>query len=342
MKVLVTHELFPPECFRMGERIAFLVADELRKRGMDVKVVTTGNPKIKRYKGLPTIRLKMSRYMMNIAFPWIMPYAKDVDIIQTNNYNACLSSFIAGKLLDKPVVCLVHGMYGRKWLNMRGPILGRISMWMEKFQINHSYNKIIFMSEHARNEAINIGVPRKITKYIKPGIEFYKYKIKKKEPFVLFVGRLAKQKGLDYLLEAARAIPNVKFIIAGEGEQEKELKSKATDNVKFVGFVSGDRLIDLYSRALIFCLPSIGETLGFVHLEAMASGCAIVSTIPLDYEGITVKPADSKQLKEAIEKLVKNPDMAIRMGKKNREKAKTYRWDSFIDELIKVYEEVKS
>jgi len=231
MKVLITHELFPPECFRMGEKIAFLIADRLRKKGIGVKVVTTGNPKIKKYMELETVRLNMHRYFMNLATPWIIPHAKDADIIQTNNYNACLSSFIAGRLLRKPVLCLVHGMYGKRWLKIRGPILGRLSMWVEKMQIDHRFDKIIFMSEFARKQALKIGVPKRITEVIKPGIDFKKYKVRKKEPFVLFVGRLAKQKGLDYLIEAARELPDVKFIIAGEGKEGKRLKTSTVVNI---------------------------------------------------------------------------------------------------------------
>ncbi|MFQ6118898.1 MAG: glycosyltransferase family 4 protein, partial [Methanosarcinales archaeon] len=159
-------------------------------------------------------------------------------------------------------------------------------------------------------------------------------------PFVLFVGRLAKQKGLEYLIEAARELPETNFLLAGSGEQEKKLKSIAPENVKFMGFVREKKLIDLYSRALIFCLPSIGETFGFVQLEAMASGCAIVSTVPLECKGIKVEAMDSKALKNAIGKLINNPKLAIKMGKKNRMLAKKYNWNSFIDRLIKIYEEI--
>lgn len=340
MKILITHELFPPECYRMGEKVVYEIAKRLKKKNFEVEVVTTGNPNIKNFDNIQTIRLPVHRYFMNLAIPWIYKYAKNVDLIQTNNYNACFPSFVAGKLLKKPVICLVHGMYGKKWLAMRKNVLGAISMLVENFQIKHSYDKIIFLSDFARDAGLNLGIPKKITEVIKPGIEYKKYKMRKKEPFVLFVGRLAIQKGLDYLIEVAKELPKVKFVIVGGGEQEKRLKSIAPNNMKFLGFVSEDELIDLYSRAMIFCLPSVGETFGFVQLEAMASGCAIVSTMPLDYSGIKVEVGNPKEIKDAIIYLINHPEIALKMGKKNRKKAKEYDWDIFIEKLIKIYKNV--
>lgn len=340
MKVLITHELFPPEVWRMGEKVMYEIARKLKDRGIEIKVLTTGNPKIKGINGIPTVRLPINRYLMNLSVFNICKHVKGFDLIQTSNYNACFPSFLAGKLLGKPVVCLVQGAYGEKWLKMRGPLFGSISMIAEKFQINHDYDKMIFLSDYARKAALDIGVDKKITEVIKPGIELKKYKIGKKEPFVLFAGRLAKQKGLEYLIEAAKELPETDFLIAGSGEQERKLKSIAPKNVKFLGFVSGKKLIELYSKALIFCLPSIGETFGFVQLEAMASGCAIVSTVPFEFSGIRVEAGNSKMLKDAIEKLLNNKKMTIRMGRKNRMLAKKYDWDSFIDRLIEIYEKI--
>ena len=98
--------------------------------------------------------------------------------------------------------------------------------------------------------------------------------------------------------------------------------------------------MDLYAEAPVFCLPSIAETFGLVILEAMASGCAIVSTVPLDYEGVKVDIGNVGQLKEAIRFLFDNRDVSLKMGEMNREKAKDFSWDGFAEKLINVYEEV--
>jgi glycosyltransferase involved in cell wall biosynthesis len=339
MKILITHEVFPPEAFGGGELVVFEIARRLIMNGFDVKVLTTGNPRIKEYNGIPTIRLPVHRYLMNLTAPWIYRYSRDCDLIQTNNYNACYPSFLAGKWAKKPIVCLVHGIYGDGWIDMRGQVLGRLSKWIEKFQLCQKYNKIIFLSEHARKEGLKMGIPKGITEVIKPGIPrgFKSYKMGKKEQFVLFVGRLAKQKGLDYLIAAAKELPDVKFILAGKGEEEKRLKSIAPQNVEFLGFVSQEKLIKLYAKAQIFCLPSIGEGFGLVLLEAMASGCAIISTIDIGQKGILIKPKSSEEIVRAVKFLIDNKEEAREMGKRNRELARGFTWEKFFRDLIKVY-----
>jgi glycosyltransferase involved in cell wall biosynthesis len=338
MKVLITHELFPPEVWRMHEKLVYEITKRLTQNNVEVKVLTTGNPKLKRFDGIKTIRIPIHRYLMNLSLPWVLWHARDVDVIQTNNYNACFSSYLAGKILRKPVLCLISGMYGERWIEMRGPLLGRISMWVEKNQAAHDFTKVLFLSEYGKKNGIKIGIKRKLTQVLKPGIDFKKYKVENKEPFVLFVGRLSKQKGIGYLLEAARSLPGVRFVIVGTGEQEGELKKMAPPNVEFTGFISEKKLLDVYSRALIFCLPSLGETFGFVQLEAMASGCAIISTMPLDYRGKKIEAGDIKQLIESIKYLIRNRKIAEKMGRENRKIAETYKWDSFIKSLIGLYE----
>ncbi|MEM5882885.1 MAG: glycosyltransferase family 4 protein [Candidatus Aenigmatarchaeota archaeon] len=341
MKVLLTHELFLPDHPIGGELAVYEIARRLKERGIEITVLTTGNPKIREYKGIPTIRIPVHRYMMNLALPFILKYAKKVDLIQTNNYNACFPSWVAAKILKKPVVCIVHGMYGNGWIEMRGPILGRISKIVEKIQIIPSYDKVIFLSEYARKEGIKQGVKLERTEVLLPGLlKKVSYKKTKKEPFVLFVGRIAKQKGIDYLIEAARKLPEIKFVVVGKGEEERRIKSISPENVEFLGFVSDEKLAELYSKALVFCLPSVGEGFGFVLLEAMASGCAIVSTVPLDFCGVHVKFGNVEELANSIKCLIENKGKARKMGKNNIKKVKAYNWNKFIDKLIEIYEEI--
>ena len=72
----------------------------------------------------------------------------------------------------------------------------------------------------------------------------------------------------------------------------------------------------------------------------MASGCPIVSTIPLGYKGMVVKPGNVRGMTKAINYFVKNPKLTIETGKKNIELSKKYNWKSFTDNLIKLYGDV--
>lgn len=341
MKVLMTHELFMPDFHGGGEKIVYEITKGLISKGVEVTVLTTGDSSMKSFEGIPTIRLPVNRYLMNFAYHWILKYAKDFDIIQTNNYNACLPSLMAGRKLNKPVLCIVHGMYGDLWYQMRGHFFGYISKYVEKFQICRDYDRIIFYSDFAREQGLQVGIAKDRTEVIYPGIEHDNYYMGKKEPFVLFVGRLAKQKGLDYLLQAARELPDTTFKLVGEGEEDKRLRSIAPDNVEFLGFMSGQLLFDLYSRAMVFCLPSVAETFGIVILEAMASGCAVVSTVPLEYEGFNVSVGDVKALKTSLEYLISNPDNTVELGRQNRKISQAFTWERFTERLIDVYSRCK-
>ena len=148
MKVLITHELFMPDFAGGGEKLVYEMAKNLQSRGIKVKVLTTGNSKLKEYDGIPTVRLNRNRYLMNFALFSILKHAKGCDLIQTSNYNACFPSWLAGKILGKPVVCFAFGLYVKRWLKMRGWFWGTISRIVEKIQLNRSYAKNLFLSDY--------------------------------------------------------------------------------------------------------------------------------------------------------------------------------------------------
>lgn len=341
MKILLSHEIFAPDIVGGGDIIVLETARRLVKEGFKVKVITTGNPKIKSFEGIETIRLPIHRYLMNLSAPFMIPQARKADIIHTFTFNACFPSWLCAKLTSKPVVLTVLGVYRNAWQDIRGPVLGRLYKKLEKIQVNRSYDKILFISNFNREEGLKLGIPKEKTDVTIPGIEYKNFKSSKKEKHVLFVGRLSKQKGLDYLLQAAVQLPDIDFLIVGEGEERKRLEKIASKNVKFLGLIPHDdkRLYDLYSKALIFCAPSIGEGFGLVIPEAMASGCAIVSTVPLDYRDFIVKPRDVESLKNKIRYLYDNPRLAEKFGKENRKLAKKYTWDAYIKKLIEIYSE---
>lgn len=342
MRILLIYDIFMPDYVGGGEIMTYNIAKTLIKHGHDVKVLTTGNPKIKSYDGIETIRLPVNRFFLNgMVYP-IYNYAKDFDIIHIFNYNSCLPSWLVSKLLNKPIVCTILGIYLDEWLEIKGQIVGRMFKIIEKIQVNRSFDRIIFFSNFSRKLGLKMGIPRNITNVIEPGIEFEKFKKSKKEPFVLFVGRLSKQKGLDYLIESANRLKDIRFLIVGDGPERKNLEKKSPPNVEFLGFIkrSDKKLVNLYSKALVFCLPSIGEGLPLVLLESMSSGCAIVSTIPFDYYGIHVKFRDVDGLTKAIKFLINNHSLSEKYGEKNRKKVKKYTWERHVSKLEKIYEKI--
>jgi len=339
MKVLITHELFMPDFAGGGEKLVYEMAKHLQKKGVEVKILTTGNPKVKEFEGIPTIRLRRNRFLMNFALFPIMKHAKDVDLIQTSNYNACFPSWLAGKLLKKPVFCFAFGLYGKRWLKMRGKIIGTLSKIVEKIQLNRSYTKNLFLSDYSRKWGEEIGIPKKRSEVISPGLNLKNYRASIKSPYVLFSGRFAKQKGVYDIIGTAKLLHNIQFVMMGWGEEEKKLRKKAPKNVKFsnLSLKDGKKFFDMYSKASVFFLPSYGETFGFVLVEAMASGCPIVSTIPLGYKGFTVKPGDTIEMAKSIAYLMKEKSKARHMGMENIKLSKKYTWENFTDKLLALY-----
>ena len=227
--------------------------------------------------------------------------------------------------------------------------------------------KIIAISNHSKDVITNIFEQSKekvIT--ISNGYDektFYQEDYKKEEilkeleiyknydKIVCFAGRLAKNKGVDLLLQAAKEYENgnILTLIAGDGEELKNLtrmtQKLRLKDVIFLGNQSHDALRKIYNISDVCVVPSKKEAFGLVALEAIACGTPVVAInqggIPdfvNDSIGILIKDEDSLELKSAICKVLDNE---IKFDSKSLAKyAKdNYRQDLFIDRLINVYEE---
>lgn len=114
------------------------------------------------------------------------------------------------------------------------------------------------------------------------------HKIAESTPVMLFVGRVAFEKNIEFLLHAAdiarKAVPELLLIIAGEGPAARSIEKlvkalRLEDNVRLIGYMDRERLLkDCYSAADVFVFASRTETQGLVLLEAMAAGLPVIST----------------------------------------------------------------
>jgi glycosyltransferase involved in cell wall biosynthesis len=170
------------------------------------------------------------------------------------------------------------------------------------------------------------------------------------QPMVLTVARLDKQKGHTYLLEAIRQVPEAKFVFAGSGPERCSLEAQAEDlgvgeRVIFLGH--RDDITDLLACSDLFVLPSIYEGLPLSILEAMDAGKAVVATAvggtpELVREGETgflVPKRDPAALGGAIQKLLSDPKLSIRMGKAGKARVQQeYSVNTMVQRITQVYE----
>jgi len=146
------------------------------------------------------------------------------------------------------------------------------------------------------------------------------------EAGIVYLGRLSAEKGVGDLLACLKLVQKITFTIAGTGSEESHLKEIAKlypERVCFTGFVSGKEKSRLINQALAVVLPSkCYEQLPLVALEAMSAGKPLIvpdmaglgSLVKKDETGLRYKPGNVADLAEKIQRLVNNPELAIRMG----------------------------
>jgi|GEM_PF-4835176 glycosyltransferase involved in cell wall biosynthesis len=192
--------------------------------------------------------------------------------------------------------------------------------------------------------------------YVPHGVNperFYPKEIKRKldELVFIFVGRVSRRKGTEYLIKAFNKLSdnykNIKLIIIGKGAEStvSEFKKLARDSVQFIGEVPSREMNEYYNMGDVFVLPSLCEPSSLTTLEAMAAGKPIISTrggvndFFVEGEmGFWIEPGDVDELYRAMEKFVLNRDIIQPMGKKIREHViKNFTWDIVAQKLISAY-----
>jgi len=156
-----------------------------------------------------------------------------------------------------------------------------------------------------------------------------KYNLKGKD-VVMFIGRLTKEKGVEYLIDASKNI-NSEIIIIGDGSNRKHLENytrlKNAKNVRFLGYIESEETRQFYKKASVVVVPSVwDEPLGLVILEAMAMETPVVASnkggIPLavkdGYNGFLIRPRSAKAISEAVNKILSDDLLEEKLGQNAR------------------------
>jgi glycosyltransferase involved in cell wall biosynthesis len=173
----------------------------------------------------------------------------------------------------------------------------------------------------------------------------------KREPYVVYLGRLSPEKGVEILLDAVTGLPDLRVKIAGDGPQTGVLQTIARQQglqqVEFLGRVAGEEKWGLLRHATAVVVPSVCyEAFPFVVLESLAAGTPVVASnlgsLPYVVEdgksGLLFRAGDSQDLREKLAWLVQHPSEALQMGRYGRQVVeKRFSASAHYEELMQIY-----
>jgi glycosyltransferase involved in cell wall biosynthesis len=170
---------------------------------------------------------------------------------------------------------------------------------------------------------------------------------------ILFIGRIAEQKGLRFLIETAKKVVDtdsqVRFLIAGDGEMTPEVVKMVAElelekNVLFLGWVNEEEKKQLYRSSDLFVMPSPSEPFGLTPLESIRSGVPVISSDSCGFLGVvpstpTFKYYDTNQFLQMILFYLNNKDAAMAVLNNQQSDLKKHSWPKEISKIVNLINE---
>jgi glycosyltransferase involved in cell wall biosynthesis len=354
------------------ERYVEEVAKRMAERGHEVFVYARNNytdKKLKKYDGiniinLPSISSKNLDAISHTLLATIHALFQDYDVIHFNSIGPTSLSFLVK--IFKRKTALVSTFQCQDYFHQKWALPAKLYLHFSEFLTCKIPDITIVVSRILKNYVfvkygcVAARVPNGAKAQITEKDDALKNWNLEKNKYILYVGRFVRHKGIHYLIQAFKNLENkklakgLKLAIVGDGfytdDYTKEIKdlSSGQKNIIFTGPQSGENLKQLFSHALVFVQPSESEGLSLALLEAMGYGKAIVaSDIAENSEAVegntalSFKSGDAKDLEDKIAYLLNNPSLALEMGKRALERAKTeFNWDKIVIDIEKLYQEV--
>jgi glycogen synthase len=400
MKILFYTREFPPYVYGgAGVHVEYLAA-ELAKL-MDVDVRCFGDQEDKEgnltVKGFPfensifdTSNSKLKAVLKTLSTCIQMNADEiDADIVHCHTWYAQFAGIVAKLCYGVPLVITTHSLEPlRPWKREQ---LGRgydASSWIEKTAIEMA-DAVIAVSNETKDDILkyfNVAEEKISVIYNGINLEEYvvtkgtstlnKYSISTTKPYVLFVGRITRQKGIIHLVNAIKFIDSDTQIVLCAGapdtpeiasEMENSIREvkKMRDNIIWIDEMLPKKdIIELYSHADVFCCPSIYEPFGIINIEAMACETAVVASavggikevvvhgetgilVPLEQQKFApfepIYPEKfSKDLATGINKIIKNKVLKATMAKNGRQRVEDFfDWIAIAKQVETLYKSLK-
>lgn len=292
----------------------------------------------------------------------------DADVVHSHTWYGAMAGFMAKILYNIPFVATVHSLEPlRPWKEEQ---LGRsyhLTSWIERVALENA-DRIVAVSQNSRNEIINLfNVDKSRVVIIHNGIDLNTWKrtdsgTTRKAygidgPYILFVGRTSRQKGMVHLIDAMRQVDaGVRLVCCTSApdtpEVEAEIAAKIAQEPRVTWIntlLREDQYIELYSNAAAFCCPSVYEPFGIINLEAMACERPVVASaiggipevVVPEVTGLLVPPGEPRPLAEALNRVLRDRGLAERMGLAGRRRVEEhFSWSSIAHKTLAMYEEL--
>jgi starch synthase len=301
--------------------------------------------------------------------------AGSAQLVHSHTWYANLGGHLASMLYGIPHVMTMHSLEAlRPW---KAEQLGggyQVSTWCERTSAA-SAAAVVAVSDGMRADILAAypEIRDERVRVIRNGIDTDEYRpdpktdvlercgVDRARPYVIFVGRITRQKGVPVLLRAASALtPEAQLVLLAGAADTPEQLAEVTELVDGLRatrsgviwipeMLSKPEVIQLLTHATVFAIPSVYEPLGIVNLEAMACGTAVVGSrtggipeVVADGEtGLLVPPGEPKPLADALNVLLRDPARAQAMGQAGRKRAVAeFGWPAIAAQTAELYAEL--
>ncbi|MEO8091992.1 MAG: glycosyltransferase family 4 protein [bacterium] len=295
----------------------------------------------------------------------------DFDLVHGHDWLVAIACDHLARRFDAPLVTTIHATeHGRHqgWVDKHPQsYIHGVERW-----ISNRADRVIACSYYMREQVADIfAVPEDRISVIgngidpddlqpQPGPELERLRSEfagPEEKLVLLIGRLVYEKGFQLALEAMPSVvaqvPGTRFLVAGSGTHESELRRQAGDlglmeQGTFLGWIGDDVLHSLYRIADVCVVPSIYEPFGLVALEAMASGCPCIvadtgglrEVVPEDGAGLRFAPRDPEALAEVAVRLLRDDKLGERLIEEGLEHVRGFDWADVAEQTASLYGEL--
>jgi len=405
MRICILTNEYPPNVYGgAGVHVEYLTRElaALDDGGHHVQVlcfgdqrVAGGNPTVTGVQppaSLPAQEPRHAKLFATLLQDLVMSgSAAEIDVVHCHTWYSHLAGCLVKQLHGVPLILTTHSLEPhRPWKAEQLGTAYQVSSWIERTAYQNA-DGVVAVSESMRRDVHELyDVPFEKIRVIHNGIDLAQYRptydpdtlrewgVDPDVPYVLFVGRITRQKGIIHLVNAIKHFHEGAQVVLCAGapdtpeiaqEMSAAVAAARADSAHRIVWIeevlSKEKIIQFYSHAAIFVCPSVYEPFGIINLEAMACGTPVVASavggipevvvdgetgvlVPIEaISASEVEPRDpdrfARDLAAAVNTLLDDPSLRARMAAKARARVEEhFSWQSIARQTLEFYREVRA